>query len=96
MDRDKRKGVISIPPNLEEMLNEVQRQALPGIEYSGWKPLFLRKPLFKTPALVVRNSNDGRIGVMDEGGRIRMQANIKVREQESQTQTPPPSNHFYY
>ena len=96
MDRGKRKGVISIPPNLEEMLNEVQRQALPGIEYSGWKPLFLRKPLFKTSALVVRNSNDGRIGVMDEDGRFRMQTNIKVREQESQTQTPPPSNLFYY
>jgi hypothetical protein len=92
VDREKRKGDISIPENLEEMLNEAQRQALPGIKCSGWEPRFLRKPLFQAPLLVVHNSNDGRIGVFDEEGKIRIQANIKVREQESQTQTPSPSN----
>ena len=97
MDEEKRRSDISIPENLKEMLNEVQQQALPGIEYSGWEPRFLRKPLFRAPVLVVRNSNDGRIGIMDENGRIGIQADIKVREQESQTQTPlPPSNLHYY
>jgi hypothetical protein len=53
--------------------------------------------LFETPVLVLRNSNDGRIGIMDENGRIRIQADIKVRDQESQTQTPPPpANLDYY
>ena len=96
MDREKRKGDTSIPDNLEEMLNKAQRKALPGIKFLRWEPQFLRKPLFKAPVLVLRNSNDGRTGIMDEDGRIRMPANIKVREQESQTQTPPPSNLFYY
>ncbi len=97
MDEEKRKGDISIPGNLKEMLNEVQRQALPGIEYSGWEPRFLRKPLFRAPVLVVRNSNDGRIGIMDENGSIGIQADIKVRDQESQTQTPlQPGNLHYY
>ena len=96
MDKEKRKEGVAIPANLEEVLNEVQRQALPGIEYSGWKPLFLRKPMFKTPELVVRNSNDGRIGIMDENGRIRIQADIKVRDQESRIQTTPPNNLNYY
>jgi len=92
MDREKRKGDIPIPENLKDMLNEAQRQALPGIEYLGWELRFLRKPLFQAPVLVVHNSNDDRIGIMDDDGRIRIQANIKVREQGSQTQTPQPRN----
>lgn len=92
MDREKRESDITNPANLKEILNEAQRQALPGIEYLGWELRFLRKPLFQAPVLVVHNSNDGRIGIMDEDGRVRIQANIKVREQGSQTQTPPPSN----
>ena len=95
MDREKRKGDISIPPNLEEMLNEAQRQALPGIKYLGWEPRFLRKPMFQAPELVMQNSSDGRTGILDADGRIRIQ-NIKVREQESPTQTPPPSNIYFY
>ena len=87
MDREKRKGDITIPENLKDMLNEAQRQALPGIEYLGWELRFLRKPLFQAPVLV-----DDRIGIMDDDGRIRIQANIKVREQGSQTQTPQPRN----
>ena len=92
MDRDKRKGVISIPPNLEELLNEAQQQALPGIKYSGWELRFLRRPLFQDPVLVVHNSNDGRTGILEKDGRIRIQANIKIREERNQTQTPPPRN----
>jgi len=94
MDREKRKADISIQENLKEMLNDAQRQALPGIEFLGWEPRFLRKELFKAPVLVMYNSNDGSIGIMDEDGSIRIQDNIKVREQERQT--PPPPNNLHY
>jgi hypothetical protein len=96
MNREKRKSNISIPENLQEMLNKTQRQALPGIECLGWEPRFLRKPLFMAPVLVMYNATDGRIGILDEDGRIRIQTNIKVREQESHTQTPPPLNNLHY
>jgi len=96
MDREKRKGDIPIPDNLEEMLNKVQWQSLPGIECLGWEPRFLRKPLFMKPVLVMYNSNDGRIGILDEDGRLIIQTNIKVREQENQTHTSPPLNNLYY
>jgi hypothetical protein len=96
MDREKRKGAITIPDNLQEMLNEVQRRALPGIECLGWEPRFLRRPLFMAPVLVMHNFNDGRIGILDEDGRIIIQTNIKVREQENQTQTSPPLNNLHY
>ena len=81
MDDDRRKGNCSIPENLQEILDEAQQQALPGIKYSGWEPLFLRKPMFQAPELVMQNSSDGRTGILDVDGRIRIQ-NIKMREHE--------------
>lgn len=96
MDSEKRKDTIYIPENLEEVLNEAQRQALPGIKYLGWEPRFLRKQLFQRPVLVMHNINDGKIGLIDENGSIRIQPDIKVREQECQSQTPAPSNIYYY
>jgi len=79
--REKRKSDTSIPANLEEMLNEAQQQALPGIKYLGWELRFLRKPMFQTPELVMQNSSDGRTGILDVDGRIRIQ-NIKMRQHE--------------
>jgi hypothetical protein len=81
MNDDKRKGNSSIPENLKEMLNEAQQQSLPGIKYLGWEPRFLRKPLFQAPELVMQNSSDGRTGILDVDGSIRIQ-NIKMREHE--------------
>ena len=95
MDQEKRKSNVSSPPNLEELLNEAQQQVLPGIKYSGWEPLFLRKKMFQTPELIMKNSSDSRTGILDVGGRIRTQ-DIKVREQESETKTQPPSNIYLY
>ena len=96
MDREKRNGNTPIPENLAEMLSETQRQAIPGIEYLGWEPRFLRQQMFLPPTLVMRNSNDGKIGIMDEDGRFRIQDNIKVREQESEIQNPPPKDLNYF
>jgi len=96
VDREKRKGDIPIPENLKEMLNEAQRRELPGIKCLGREPWLFRKSLFKDPVLVLRDSNDGRTGIMDEDGRLITQDNIKVREQEGQTQTPPKRNLYYY
>jgi hypothetical protein len=79
--REKRKSDTSIPANLEEMLNEAQQQALPGIKYLGWEPRFLRKPMFQAPELVMQNSSDSRTGILDVDGSIRIQ-NIKIREHE--------------
>jgi len=81
MDREKRKGGVPIPDNLIEILTEAQWQALSGIKYSGWEPRFLRKPVFQAPQLVIQNSGDGRTGILDVDGKIRIQ-NIKMREPE--------------
>ena len=51
--------------------------------------------MFQATELVMQNSSDGRTGILDVDGRIRIQ-NIKVREQECQTQIPPPSGIYFY
>ena len=96
MDREKRNGNTPIPENLMEMLGEAQRLALPGIVCLGWEPRFLRQQMFQQPTLVMRNSSDGKIGIMDEDGRFRIQDDIKVREQESEVHNPQPNDLHYF
>jgi len=81
VDREKRKGNIPLPKNLKEVLNKAQLDALSGMEYAGWELRFLRRPLFQEPMLFIQNPNDGRIGILDKDGSIKIQSNIKVREQ---------------
>lgn len=88
MDREKRKGNIPIPENLKEVLNEAQWQALSGIKYTGWELRFLRRPLFQEPVLFIQNTNNGRIGILDKDGSVKIQSNIKVREQGEQAHIP--------
>ena len=91
MDRERRKADISIRENPEHVLNPAQREALAGMKFSGWEPLFLRKPLFQAPVVIVHNAGDGRTGLLDERGRIIVQTNIRLRRQESRVQTQEPA-----
>jgi hypothetical protein len=86
MDREKRDGKAPLPDNLNEVLNDAQRQALTGLKYTGWKLLFLRRPLFQEPVLVVRNTHDGKMGILDKDGKIKMLRNFKIREEDIQAQ----------
>lgn len=90
MDRERRTSNITARTDLEALLNPAQRQALPGMKYAGWVLCCLRKPLFSAPLLVVQNVNDGKTGIMDEHGRIRVQGHIRVRKQDNQNQAQQP------
>ena len=68
MTQEKRKGNAPLPDNLEAVLSDAQRRALPGLELSGWKPRFLRRPLFQEPELVIYNPVDQRAGVLGGDG----------------------------
>lgn len=87
MDREKRKGNSSIPDNLKEIMSEAQVKALSGIGYSGWELRFLRRPLFQEPEIVLHNPDNGRIGILDRDGSIKLH-NIKVRDLDIQAFTP--------
>ena len=80
MDKEKRTGVKPIPDDLKEVLNEAQWRALSVIAYSGWELQFIRMPLYQEPVLVVHNTKDDRIGVLEKDGSINMQPDIKIRD----------------
>jgi len=80
MDIEKRKGDKPIPDRLEDVLNDVQMLALRQIERFGWQLRFVRKPLFQEPVPVVFSADGDKIGILEEDGRINMEADIKVRE----------------
>jgi len=82
---ERRCGTEPIPTNLDEMLSEAQRKSLPGIEYSGWELCFFRKKLFLDHEIVIRNRNDNRLGIFEYGGSIRVEADIKIREEANRT-----------
>ena len=92
MDREKRKGTSQIPKNLNDILNKAQLQALSGIKHAGWELLFLRRPLFQEPVLVVHNPKDNTTGIFDKDGKIIIQPNFKKRELENLIQSPQPIN----
>ena len=96
MTQEKRKGNAPLPDNLEAVLSDAQRRALPGLELSGWKPRFLRRPLFQEPELVIYNPVDQRAGVLGGDGKIRVQASIPMREQDNQAFMPEPDKELVW
>lgn len=96
MDKERRIGDTPIPVNLEEILSAAQRRSLPGIKLLGWKPRFVRKKMFQPPVIVMQNSNDGRLGMLDEDGRFKIREDIDVRESDREVVKQPSSNRYYY
>ena len=86
MDEDKRKTDSTIPADQEALLNALQLQVLPGIKYLGWEPRFIRHQVFKAPALVLRNSKDGRLEIQDD---------LKLRGEEGEAPPPPRNLHYF-
>jgi len=91
VDKERRKGDTPIPDNLEDLLNEQQSRALPGILRSGWELRFLRRPLFQEPVFVLHHPDGNRTAILDTNGRVKVQAELRMRDQESQLQTMQPN-----
>jgi hypothetical protein len=96
VNREKRNGNTPIPENLLEVLSEAQRQVLPGLKFAGWEPRFLRQQVFQGRTLVMYNSNDGSIGMLNEDGRFINQDNTKVREKEIEIKDPTSKDLRYF
>lgn len=80
MDKDKRRGEKPIPENLKDFLNEEQLAAVKKMEEFGWKLKFVRRPAFEKPMVVVTSGAGGKIGVLEEDGRVNMEADVKLRK----------------
>jgi len=79
MERERRKGGKPIPDDLEGTLNDAQLFALQTIEKFGWELRFVRRPLFQDPVPVVCNGEGNMLGVLEEDGRLNLEAELEVR-----------------
>ncbi|OUS02632.1 hypothetical protein A9Q90_09250 [Gammaproteobacteria bacterium 54_18_T64] len=77
--KDKRKGQAPIPKNLKDFLSADQRMSLNSLSHFGWEVLFIRRPAFKDPVVVLLNSDGHSIGILDEDGKIQVDTNIVIR-----------------
>jgi hypothetical protein len=80
MDKDKRKGEKEVPDDLEDVLNGDQLLTLRQIERFGWRLAFVRRPVFQQVVPVVLTSDNQKIGVLEEDGRLNMNPDIKLRD----------------
>ena len=80
MDNERRKGMNTVPENLEELLNEAQLNTLRSIERFGWQLHFIRRPLFQdvVPVLISREGN--KYAVLEANGSINERVDLDIRD----------------
>jgi len=69
----------ALPEDVLYYLNEVQRLALHSLENFGWQLVFIRRPLFVPPMVVVKNSEQSRFAVLEEDGSVNLSPLVRLR-----------------
>lgn len=80
MSDDKRKGEQPVPDRLDDYLNEAQMDQLHTIERFGWRLKFIRRPPFQQVVVVVASQDGTSIGILEEDGRVNLEADIVIRD----------------
>lgn len=69
----------ALPYDVYYYLNEVQRLALHSLGNFGWQLVFIRRPLFVPPMIVVRNTEQSKFAVLEEDGSVNLSPLAKWR-----------------
>lgn len=80
MNEEKRVGEKPIPDDVKNYLNNAQFSELHKIEGFGWRLIYIRRPIFQQPVVVVTDANGSSIGVLEEDGRLNLDPDIVIRE----------------
>jgi hypothetical protein len=82
MDRnphERRRGQPPVPPNLGDMLTELQQLALARMGSFGWKILFVRRPAGEPPTVVVGDASGEQVGILREDGHVDRTTRLRMR-----------------
>ena len=80
MDKERRKGMNTVPENLEELLNEAQLNTLRSIGRFGWQLHFIRRPLFQEVVPVLISREDNKCAVLEANGSINERVDLDIRD----------------
>lgn len=70
MKKERRKGLPPIPDDVMKILSPAQKEALGQLREFEWEVEFVRRPLFQSPRVVLRNPKNGRFSVIEEDGTV--------------------------
>ncbi len=76
---DRRGKTPPVPPDLESLLNQDQRNALRNIENFGWQLAFVRRPMFEAPLVVVASPDQQRYATLEIDGEVNMEPQLILR-----------------
>jgi len=82
MSEEKRTGDKPVPDDVKRYMNDAQLAELRKIEKFGWALVYIRRPLFQEPVIVVHDANGKSIGILEEDGRLSLEPDIETREQD--------------
>jgi hypothetical protein len=67
---------------MEAKLTMDQTATLRQLESFGWTLRFVRQPLFQDPIPVVVQGKGNVIGILEHDGRLKVDINIQIRDEE--------------
>jgi hypothetical protein len=70
MNKERRTGKPAVPGDLRDILTMDQKLALRELETFGWKILFVRRPLFQQPRVIMHNPDTGNHSVIEADGTV--------------------------
>ncbi len=77
--QDKRRGELAIPINIRQFLNEDQMLSLRQMEGFGWHLMFIRRPLFQDPQVILGNADETILGTLSEDGDLDTDTDVPIR-----------------
>jgi hypothetical protein len=77
---EKRFGMGPIPKVPEVFINERQVNGMPILRKFGWKLLCVRRSSINEATTILRNSQQGLVGILGEDGILRVNNTLKIRK----------------
>jgi hypothetical protein len=79
--QERRNGASPVPVYPELYINEQQLHGLLILNKFGWKLVCIRRCHDLLPSVILKNRNEGRAGVLQHDGVLKLCEDLKIRNQ---------------
>lgn len=76
---DMRGTQAPVPSNLEYYLSDSQLNSLRHLESSGWRLMFVRRPLFDSPTVVIQSPEQQHFAALEADGKLNLEPPTLLR-----------------
>jgi hypothetical protein len=79
--QERRNGITPIPLDPEQYINELQVHGLIILKKFGWNLVCVRRCRDHIPAVILNSRREGRVGVLQDDGILKIKDELMVRGQ---------------